>query len=88
MITIKRYVTYGKQEKFIHEVILQIGDKDNMRSETMKRRLQRCTIEYMKGFQERNPTLRVFAHLHFDEASTTTYILILFPMLQEVSKLY
>lgn len=31
--------------------------------------------EYMKGFQERNPTLRVFsAHLHMDEATPHLYI--------------
>ena len=49
-----------------HEVILQIGDKDNMGSETMEGQLAAKILdEYMKGFQERNPTLRVFAaHLH------------------------
>ena len=58
----------GKQEKLFHEVILQIGDKDNMGSETMEGRLAAKILdEYMKGFQERNPTLRVFAaHLHID----------------------
>lgn len=31
--------------------------------------------EYMKGFQERNPTLRVFsAHLHMDEATPHLHI--------------
>ena len=29
----------GKQEKLFHEVILQIGDKDNMGSETMEGQL-------------------------------------------------
>ena len=58
----------GKQEKLFHEVILQIGDKDNMGSETMEGQLAAKILdEYMKGFQERNPTLRVFAaHLHID----------------------
>ena len=57
-----------KQEKLFHEVILQIGDKDNMGSETMEGQLAAKILdEYMKGFQERNPTLRVFAaHLHID----------------------
>ena len=66
----------GKQEKLFHEVILQIGDKDNMGSETMEGQLAAKILdEYMKGFQERNPTLRVFAaHLHLDEATLHLHI--------------
>ena len=66
----------GKQEKLFHEVIIQIGDKDNMGSETMEGQLAAKILdEYMKGFQERNPTLRVFAaHLHLDEATTHLHI--------------
>lgn len=66
----------GKQEKLFHEVILQIGDKDNMGSETMEGQLAAKILdEYMKGFQERNPTLRVFAaHLHLDEATPHLHI--------------
>ena len=64
----------GKQEKLFHEVIIQIGDKDNMGSEMMEGQLAAKILdEYMKGFQERNPALRVFAaHLHMDE--TTPYL--------------
>ena len=66
----------GKQEKLFHEVILQIGDKDNMGSETMEGQIAAKILdEYMKGFQERNPTLRVFAaHLHLDEATPHLHI--------------
>ena len=66
----------GKQEKLFHEVILQIGDKDNMGSETMEGQLAAKILdEYMKGFEERNPTLRVFAaHLHLDEATPHLHI--------------
>ena len=66
----------GQQEKLFHEVILQIGDKDNMGSETMEGQLAAKILdEYMKGFQERNPTLRVFAaHLHLDEATPHLHI--------------
>ena len=66
----------GKQEKLFHEVILQIGDKANMGSETMEGQLAAKILdEYMKGFQERNPTLRVFAaHLHLDEATPHLHI--------------
>ena len=66
----------GKQEKLFHEVILQIGDKDNMGSETMEGQLATKILdEYMKGFQERNPTLRVFAaHLHMDETTPHLHV--------------
>lgn len=66
----------GKQEKLFHEVIIQIGDKDNMGSETMEGQLAAKILdEYMKGFQEWNPTLRVFAaHLHLDEATPHLHI--------------
>lgn len=66
----------GKQEKLFHEVIIQIGDKDNMGSETVEGQLAAKVLdEYMKGFQERNPTLRVFAaHLHLDEATPHLHI--------------
>lgn len=66
----------GKQEKLFHEVILQIGDKDNMGSETMEGQLAAKILdEYMKGFQERNPTLRVFAaHLHMDETTPHLHV--------------
>ncbi|MBS5052527.1 MAG: plasmid recombination protein [Clostridiales bacterium] len=66
----------GKQEKLFHEVIIQIGDKDNMGSETVEGQLAAKILdEYMKGFQERNPTLRVFAaHLHLDEATPHLHI--------------
>lgn len=69
-------IRFGKQEKLFHEVILQIGDKDNMGSETMEGQLAAKILdEYMKGFQERNPTLRVFAaHLHLDEATPHLHI--------------
>ena len=40
----------GKQEKLFHEVIIQIGDKDNMGSEMMEGQLAAKILdEYMKG---------------------------------------
>ena len=61
----------GKQEKPFHEIILQIGDKDNMGAKTENGQLAAKVLDkYMKGFQRRNPTLRVFsAYLHMDEAT-------------------
>ena len=66
----------SKQEKPFHEIVLQIGNKDdtgvNMElAETAKQ----CLTEYAKGFQARNPTLRVFwSHLHMDEATPHVHI--------------
>ena len=66
----------GKQEKPFHELILQIGDKENMSAESEKGELaMRILDEYYRGFQERNPQLRVFsAHLHMDEATPHLHI--------------
>ncbi len=66
----------GKQEKSFHEIILQIGDKDNMGATTKEGQMAaRILDEYMKDFQRRNPTLRVFsAHLHMDEATPHLHI--------------
>lgn len=61
----------GKQEKLFHEIILQIGDKDNMSADSANGELAKKILDkYMRGFQERNPNLRVFsAHIHMDEAT-------------------
>lgn len=66
----------GKQEKPFHEIILQIGHKDDMGAKTAEGQMAAKILdEYMKGFQERNPTLRVFsAHLHMDEATPHLHI--------------
>ena len=66
----------GKQEKTFHEIILQIGDKDNMGAKTENGQLAAKVLdEYMQGFRRRNPTLRVFAaYLHMDEATPHLHI--------------
>lgn len=66
----------SKQEKPFHELILQIGDKENMGAECENGQLARQVLdEYYRGFQERNPQLRVFsAHLHLDEATPHLHI--------------
>ncbi|WP_366938301.1 plasmid recombination protein [uncultured Ruminococcus sp.] len=66
----------SKQEKPFHELILQIGDKENMSAESEKGELARQILdEYYRGFQERNPQLKVFsAHLHMDEATPHLHI--------------
>jgi len=66
----------SKQEKPFHELILQIGDKENMSAESENGQLARQILdEYYRGFQERNPNLKVFsAHLHMDEATPHLHI--------------
>ena len=66
----------GKQEKPFHEVILQIGNKDDCAAGSPDGELARKVLdEYMRAFQERNPSLRVFsAHLHMDEATPHLHI--------------
>lgn len=66
----------GKQEKPFYEIILQIGDKDNMGAKTENGQLAAKVLDkYMRDFQRRNPTLRVFsAYLHMDEATPHLHI--------------
>ena len=66
----------SNQEKPFHELILQIGDKDNMNAESENGQLARQVLdEYYREFQERNPNLYVFsAHLHMDEATPHLHI--------------
>ncbi len=66
----------SKQEKPFHEIILQVGNKDDMSADSEDGQLAAAVLdEYMRGFQERNPQLRVFsAHLHMDEATPHLHI--------------
>lgn len=66
----------GNQEKPFHELILQVGNKDDMNATGEHAQLARQVLdEYYQGFQDRNPNLRVFsAHLHMDEATPHIHI--------------
>ncbi len=66
----------SKQEKPFHELILQIGDKENMGAGSENGNLARQVLdEYYSKFQERNPNLYIFsAHLHMDEATPHLHI--------------
>ena len=66
----------GKQEKLFEELIIQVGNKDDMNAASENGQLaQQILDEYMRSFQQRNPTLRVFsAHLHMDEATPHLHI--------------
>lgn len=66
----------SKQEKSFHELILQIGDKENMGADSENGNLALQILdEYYGKFQSRNSNLYVFsAHLHMDEATPHLHI--------------
>ena len=70
------HIRQGKQEKLFHEVIFQIGNKDDCGCGTMDGdRAAAVLKEFAESFQERNPHLRVFnAVLHMDEATPHIHI--------------
>ena len=69
-------IRQGKQEKLFHEVIFQIGNREDMAVGTTEGDLAvKVLDEYVKDFQKRNPTLRVFScYLHQDEATPHLHI--------------
>lgn len=76
---IKNYyekICTGHQEKLFHEIVVQIGNKDDTNVQGEHCELARRILdEYYSGFIERNPQLRVFsAHLHLDEETPHLHI--------------
>ncbi len=69
-------IRQSKQEKLFHEVIFQIGNKDDMNAKSWEGDLAKEILtEFMKDFQERNPNLYMFsAHLHMDEETPHLHI--------------
>lgn len=69
-------IVSGTQEKPFHEIIIQVGNCDNMNANSENGKLaEKILGEYMQSFQDRNPYLRVFsAHLHMDEATPHLHI--------------
>lgn len=68
----------SKQEKTFHEIILQVGNKDDMHTGSDEGSLAvEILEEYMTGFRERNPQLRVFS-AHLQTRPHRICILILF----------
>ena len=66
----------SRQEKPFHELIMQIGNRDDTGAETeFGERAKAALDEYYRGFQARNPNLYVFsAHIHMDEATPHIHI--------------
>ena len=69
-------IRQGKQEKLFHEVIFQIGNKDDMNAKSEEGELAKQILtKFMQEFQKRNPNLFVFsAHLHMDEETPHIHI--------------
>lgn len=69
-------IRQGKQEKLFHEVIFQIGNRDDTNAKSEEGLLAKEILtEFMDQFQERNPNLYVFsAHLHMDEETPHLHI--------------
>ena len=69
-------IRQGKQEKLFHEVIFQIGNREDMAVGTAEGgQAVKVLDEYVKDFQKRNPTLRVFGcYLHQDESTPHLHI--------------
>lgn len=66
----------GKQEKPFHELIIQVGNCEDMNATSENAELAKTILdEYYAGFQQRNPYLNVFsAHLHMDEGTPHLHI--------------
>ncbi len=66
----------SKQEKRFYELIVQIGNRDDTNCSMVESVYAQSALEeYMLGFQERNPNLRVFnAVMHLDEETPHLHI--------------
>ena len=66
----------GKQEKPFHEIVAQIGNKNDFGIDKQTAELAEKALDnYVCTFQKRNPYLRVFStHMHLDEATPHLHI--------------
>lgn len=66
----------GKQEKPFHEIVVQIGNKNDFGiGKQITGLAEKALDNYVSTFQKRNPYLRVFsAHMHLDEATPHLHI--------------
>ena len=76
---IKNYyekIRTSKQEKPFTELVVQIGNHEDTNAQSeFGAKAAEILDEYMKGFQERNPHLRVFsAYMHMDESTPHLHI--------------
>lgn len=76
---IKNYyekIRTSKQEKLFYEIVVQVGNCDDMDSKSADGELAKTILDkYMNDFEKHNPNLYVFAsHLHMDEATPHLHI--------------
>ena len=70
------HIRTGRQEKLFHEVIFQIGNKDDTGCLSDEGQIAKSVlVEFAKEFQTKNPQFRVFGlYLHMDEATPHLHI--------------
>ncbi len=70
------HIQKSKQEKPFYEIIVQVGNRDDMGIGSHNESIAKAILEdYMRYFEARNPNLFVFnAHLHMDEATPHLHI--------------
>ena len=70
------HIRHSKQEKPFYEVIFQIGNTEDTHCGTPEAALTTKSLtDFIKGFQERNPHIRVFnAVIHLDEETPHVHI--------------
>ena len=57
-------------EKLFYEDVVQWGSKDDFTNEKTRQNAKECLIEYVNGFEKRNPNIKLIgAYIHMDEAS-------------------
>ena len=66
----------GKQEKPFHEIVVQIGNKNDFGNDKKTAEFAEKALDnYVSTFQKRNPYLHMFsAHMHLDEATPHLHI--------------
>ena len=69
-------IRLGKQEKLFHEVIFQVGNCGDMAVGTEEGELAvKVLDDFIKDFEKRNPTLRLFnCYLHLDESTPHLHV--------------
>ena len=70
------HINHSKQEKPFYEVLFQIGNTEDTHCETREANLAtKVLTNFVNGFQERNPHIRVFnAVIHLDEETPHVHI--------------
>lgn len=64
------HIQQSKKTSLQQEIIVQVGDKDDFLNLENREKANEILLEFVKGFEERNPQLKIYnAAIHNDEAS-------------------